>query len=39
VRLDRLVRLEPDAIRREGSALDPATFDRVLEAARQRGAI
>ncbi len=39
VRLDRLVRLEPDAIRREGSALDPATCDRVLEAARQRGAI
>jgi len=39
VRLDRLIRLERDAIRREGSALDPATFERVLEAARLRGTI
>ena len=35
VRLDRLLVLEPDAIRREGAALDRRTFDAVLvEAAR-----
>jgi hypothetical protein len=35
VRLDRLLLLEEDAIRREGAALDRATFDVVLaEAAR-----
>ena len=35
VRLDRLLVLEPDAIRREGAALDRGTFDAVLvEAAR-----
>ena len=34
VRLDRLIVLAPDAIRREGAALDRAAFDRVLGAAR-----
>ena len=34
VRLDRLIVLAPDAIRREGAALDRAAFDRVLSAAR-----
>jgi len=35
VRLDRLLLLEESAIRREGAALDRATFDAVLaEAAR-----
>lgn len=34
VRLDRLVRLDPRAVRREGAALDPATFARVIDAAR-----
>jgi len=33
VRLDRLIVLEPDAVRREGAALDRATFDRVVRAA------
>ena len=35
VRLDRLIRLAPSAVRREGAALDRATFDRVVAAARQ----
>ena len=33
VRLDRLLRLAPSAVRREGAALDRATFDRVVAAA------
>ena len=33
LRLDRLIVLEPDAVRREGAALDRATFDRVVRAA------
>ena len=35
VRLDRLIRLEASAVRREGAALERATFDRVIEAARR----
>lgn len=35
VRLDRLLVLTPDAIRREGAALDRAVFDEVVAAARQ----
>jgi hypothetical protein len=35
VRLDRLLVLDDSAIRREGAALDRATFDRVVAAARQ----
>jgi len=35
VRLDRLIRLEESAVRREGAALDRRIFDRVVEAARQ----
>ncbi len=35
VRLDRLLVLETDAIRREGAALDRTTFDAVLAEARQ----
>lgn len=34
VRLDRLLRLRRDAIRREGAALPRAVFDRVVAAAR-----
>ena len=34
VRLNRIVRLDPDAVRREGAALDRATFDRVVAALR-----
>ncbi len=34
VRLDRLLHLDPTAVRREGAALDRRTFDAVLEAAR-----
>ena len=34
VRLDRLLRLEPSGVRREGAALDRTTFDAVVEAAR-----
>ncbi len=35
VRLDRLLRLAPSAVRREGAALDRAIFDRVVERARE----
>jgi hypothetical protein len=35
VRLDRLLVLDPDAVRREGAALDRARFDRVISAARR----
>lgn len=35
VRLDRLLVLEPDAVRREGAALDRARFDRVVAEARR----
>ena len=35
VRLDRVIDLDPAAIRREGAALDRAVFDRVVAAARQ----
>lgn len=35
VRLDRLLELDPDAVRREGAALDRARFDRVVAEARQ----
>jgi hypothetical protein len=33
VRLDRLLTLAPDAVRREGAALDRRTFDRVVAEA------
>ncbi|ADP79846.1 type II toxin-antitoxin system PemK/MazF family toxin [Pseudofrankia inefficax] len=33
VRLDRLLVLDPDRVRREGSALRPAVFEQVVEAA------
>lgn len=32
VRLDRVLRLDPDAVRREGAIMDRATFDRVATA-------
>ena len=32
VRLDRVLRLDPDAVRREGAIMDRATFDRVVAA-------
>ena len=35
VRLDRLITLEADGVRREGAALDRRTFERVVAAARQ----
>ena len=34
VRLNRLLHIDPAAVRREGAALDRETFDAVLEAAR-----
>lgn len=34
VRLDRLLRLTPEAVRREGAVLAPDTFAAVIEAAR-----
>ena len=34
VRLNRLLHLDPAAVRREGAALDRTTFDAVLAAAR-----
>ncbi|HET6937092.1 MAG TPA: type II toxin-antitoxin system PemK/MazF family toxin [Nocardioides sp.] len=39
VRLDRLVILPDDAIRREGAAVSREVFDRVVAAARRRHAI
>ena len=39
VRLDRLLVLETAAIRREGAALDRATFDAVLAEARRFHAV
>ncbi len=35
VRLDRLIELRVDGVRREGAALDHATFDRVVSEARR----
>jgi hypothetical protein len=35
VRLDRLLVLDPTAVRREGAALDRARFDRVVAEARR----
>ncbi len=35
VRLDRLLELEPGAVRREGAALDRSRFDRVVAEARR----
>jgi hypothetical protein len=37
VRLDRLLRLEPQAIRREGAALPRDRFDTVVQAERRLG--
>ena len=34
VRLNRLLRLDPDGVRREGAALPKDMFDAVLEAAQ-----
>ncbi|MFT4082323.1 MAG: type II toxin-antitoxin system PemK/MazF family toxin [Nocardioides sp.] len=39
VRLDRLIELAPDAVRREGAALPRAVFDRVVAAARAHHAL
>jgi hypothetical protein len=39
VRLDRLIVLDPAAIRREGAALDRAVFDRVVAAAHELHAL
>jgi len=38
VRLDRLLRLRPDAVRREGAVLDRQTFDAVIREARSHHA-
>lgn len=35
VRLDRVLRLDESAVRREGAALDRSRFDRVAAAARE----
>jgi hypothetical protein len=39
VRLDRLLRMRKTDVRREGSALDRAMFDRVVAAARAHHAL
>ena len=36
VRLNRLLRLDPSIVRREGAALDPATYAAVVAAAREQ---
>ena len=35
VRLDRVLRIDPDAVRREGAVLDRARFDEVVRAAQR----
>ena len=37
VRVDRIVRVDPTAVRREGAVLDRATFERVASAVRGVG--
>ena len=37
VRVDRVVRLAPDAVRREGAVLDRLRFDQVVGSLRQQG--
>nr|WP_233565903.1 type II toxin-antitoxin system PemK/MazF family toxin [Cellulomonas sp. PhB143] len=37
VRLDRVVRIDPAAVRREGAILPRATFDRVVAGLRAHG--
>ena len=37
VRVDRVLAVAPDAVRREGAALDQARFDRVAAAVREAG--
>src|SRR6187399_1469131 len=39
VRLDRLIEMATKDVRREGAALDRATFDRVVVAVREHHAI
>ena len=39
VRLDRLLRVAESEVRREGAALDRATFDSVVTAAREHHAL
>ncbi|MEO5708729.1 MAG: type II toxin-antitoxin system PemK/MazF family toxin [Nocardioidaceae bacterium] len=39
VRLDRLLRLPVDGVRREGAAMDRATFDAVVEDAKRHHAL
>jgi hypothetical protein len=39
VRLDRLLRMRQEKVRREGAALDRAMFDMVVAAAREHHAI
>ena len=39
VRLDRLLRLREDGVRREGAALSRAVFDEVVAAAREQHAL
>ena len=39
VRLDRLLRMTPSEVRREGAALDRVTFDAVVAAAREHHAL
>lgn len=39
VRLDRVIELRADAVRREGAALDRDVFDRVVAAARSHGSL
>jgi len=39
VRLDRLLRLREDGVRREGAALSRAMFDEVVAAAREQHAL
>ncbi|WP_084077947.1 type II toxin-antitoxin system PemK/MazF family toxin [Demequina sp. NBRC 110057] len=36
VRLDRIVRVDPAAVRREGAILDRTRFDSVIDAAKKR---
>ena len=37
IKLDRVLQLDPDAVRREGAVLPRATFEKVAQSMRRRG--
>jgi hypothetical protein len=37
IKLDRVLQLDPEAVRREGAVLPRATFEKVAQGMRRRG--